>query len=344
VGLSSQPLFAASNGWQTKEGFVPRLSIIIPVLGSAARLETTLVSVLENRPSDCEIIVVHNAPYDDPYNLAGEVRFVQTPPKAGLAESVNEAIEASIGGIVHLLAAGLEVTDGWTERILEHFADPRVASVAPLIVDMLDRQSRLAAGLEYSARRGRVVRTKMPPGDSTTGILGPLGLAAFYRRSALELVGGLSPVVGDSVADVDLALSLRAAGYRGVLEHRSTVFAARHDIACSHAGFKTGLAAERLFWRAAPIAGWGKSILAHPVGVIGEFVRGLPTVGAFTALLGRIVGACQMRSHRAHHHWLVDVERAASALFRGTRPKTLRVDPAHETIRHSDTEPVRAAA
>jgi hypothetical protein len=323
---------------------VPRLSIIIPVLGSAARLETTLVSVLENRPFDCEIIVVHNEPYDDPYDLAGEVRFVQAPPKAGLAACINEALEVSAAPVVHILAAGLEVPDGWTEPILANFADPRVASVAPLVVDMLDRETLLAAGVDYSCRLGRVVRTEIAPSESTTAeILGPLGLAAFYRRSALDLVGGFSQI-GDSVADVDLALSLRAAGYRCVLEPGSTLFAARHDIAAAHAGFRTGLAAECLFWRAAPIAGWGKSILAHPVGVIGEFLRALPSVGAFTAVFGRIVGACQMRDHRAHHHWLVDVERAAKALFRGTRPKHVRIDTAHESIRPTDAEPVRAAA
>ena len=37
---------------------VSRLAIIIPFLGNSQRLEETLVSVLENRPDDCEVIVV----------------------------------------------------------------------------------------------------------------------------------------------------------------------------------------------------------------------------------------------------------------------------------------------
>ena len=63
-----------------------RLSIIIPVLGNPTRLDDTLVSVLENRPANCEIIVVHTRPYDDPYELSGEVRFLKARRKAGLAE------------------------------------------------------------------------------------------------------------------------------------------------------------------------------------------------------------------------------------------------------------------
>src|SRR5436305_571247 len=36
---------------------VPRLSIIIPCLGGAAEFDGTLVSVLQNRPADCEVLV-----------------------------------------------------------------------------------------------------------------------------------------------------------------------------------------------------------------------------------------------------------------------------------------------
>ena len=56
---------------------MPRLSIVIPVLGDPQQLDDTLLSVLENRPANCEILVVHNQPYHDPYNLSDEVRFVE---------------------------------------------------------------------------------------------------------------------------------------------------------------------------------------------------------------------------------------------------------------------------
>ena len=56
---------------------MPRLSIVIPVLGDPQQLDDTLLSVLENRPARCEIVVVHNRPYHDPYHLCEEVRFIQ---------------------------------------------------------------------------------------------------------------------------------------------------------------------------------------------------------------------------------------------------------------------------
>ena len=56
-----------------EEGFsVPRLSIIIPHRNDQL-LEETILSVLENRPRDCEIIVAHDGSYCDPYQLVDEV-------------------------------------------------------------------------------------------------------------------------------------------------------------------------------------------------------------------------------------------------------------------------------
>jgi hypothetical protein len=318
---------------------VPRLSIIIPVLGSANRLETTLVSVLENRPPDCEILVVHNAPYADPYDLAGEVRFLPVASRAGLVECVNAGIEASHGSVVHMLASGLEVTEGWTQPALEHFQDPRVASVSPVVVDSLDTHVTVAAGLAYSCRRGRVVRTDKPSATGTISraeqapgaeVLGPLVQAAFYRRSALELLGGLQRAVGDALADIDLALALKSAGYKAVCEARSVVLApADGTLAASPPGFRQGLASERLFWRAVPVVGWGRAIVVHPLGVLIEFLTTLPRLAAFTALAGRLLAACEIRSRRTHRQWLRHLEESTAALLRAEGGEHLRIDGPH---------------
>jgi len=309
-------------------------------LGSAPRLESTLVSVLENRPSDCEIIVVLNSPYDDPYDLKDEVRYLHVEESAGIVESLNIGIQASRASIVHLLASGFEVTEGWTDAVWAHFRDPRVAAVAPVVIDVLESRKVLAAGLELAAST-RSVRSFDRLDDLTdvspTPVLGPLVQAAFYRRSALELVGGLPQAVGDSLADVDLALTLKYAGYHCLLEPRSRIEATPGDIALTTAsGFRNGLAAERLFWRNAPVLGWKKSLAMHPLAVLGEFVAGLPRLRTMTRLCGRMLGCCQFGNHRAHHEWLEDVRRAAAALFRAGRPSFARVDSAHPTERGSE--------
>ena len=68
-----------------KERPVPRLSIIIPCLGGGAEFDGTLVSVLQNRPADCEVIVAHTDDYGDPYALRGEVEFVHGSAAVAIA-------------------------------------------------------------------------------------------------------------------------------------------------------------------------------------------------------------------------------------------------------------------
>jgi hypothetical protein len=164
-------------------------------------------------------------------------------------------------------------------------------------------------------------------------VLGPLAQAAFYRRAALELVGGFPTAVGDHLADVDLAHTLKFAGYRSVLEPDSQVLASAGDLTPAVSGFRRGLAAEQVFWRAAPIAGWLKSLAGHPIEVLADFATTLPHPGALAALVGRLIGVCQIRRHRAHHQWLLDVERAAAALLRGACTPRLRVDGSHAGLR-----------
>src|SRR5438552_8233728 len=95
-----------SLGGKPRKVSVPRLSCVIPAVGTTLDLETTLVSVLEHRPDDCQIIVVVNQPYADPYGLSDEVRFVAAKG-ASLSACATLGIQLSDGEIVHVLATGL---------------------------------------------------------------------------------------------------------------------------------------------------------------------------------------------------------------------------------------------
>ena len=204
-----------------------RLSIIIPVLGNPTRLDDTLVSVLENRPAQCEIIVVHTESYDDPYELTGEVRFLKARRKAGLAECLNMGLAASEGPIVHVLACGVEVSAGWADAAMRHFRDPQVAAVAGVVLHRDNHEKVVSAGLGYRAEgtAWRLGRGKAAGevGQNADELRGPDTLAAFYRRSALETVGGFSPWAADTLAGIDVALALGHAGFRCASEPRCVV-------------------------------------------------------------------------------------------------------------------------
>ena len=123
-----------------------RLSIVIPVLGDPQQLDDTLVSVLENRPANCEIVVVHNRPYHDPYRLSDEVRFIEAERGTALAECLNRGLAASRASVVHVLTCGVEVSAGWADVAFRRFGDPDVAAVGSVVLNRDDPEKAISAG------------------------------------------------------------------------------------------------------------------------------------------------------------------------------------------------------
>ncbi len=115
-----------------------RLSVVVPAT-DVTGLEVTLVSVLEHRPENSEIVVALGTPYDDPWNIREEVTFVDAAKGSGLVGCVTAGIAAASGDVIHILAAGWQATDGWADAALRHFAQPKVAAVVPLAVSEADR-------------------------------------------------------------------------------------------------------------------------------------------------------------------------------------------------------------
>lgn len=275
---------------------MPRLSIIIPLLGDPQQLDDTLLSVLENRPADCEILVVHNQPYPDPYHLGDEVRFVEAERSAGLVDCLNRAVAASRSPVIHVLACGAEVCPGWADAALRHFGNHAVAAVAAVIVHRDDRRQVVSAGLGYRAE-GTVWRLgqRHPPEELAAlgrDLCGPDIPAAFYRVSAIQAVGGFSPWVGDSLAAIDLALALRRAGFRCALEPQCVAHVGT-AAQCTESAFRRGRNAERLFWRWASNQGWLCSLVGHVALLIGQCVIALWRPTMLLQLAGRAWGMVQ---------------------------------------------------
>ena len=151
----------------------PRLSIVIPTPADTAAMEETLVSVLEHRPDDCEIVVALGCEYADPWNIREEVRFVQAPAGSSVVGCVNLGVAASAGEVVHILAAGWRATEGWTDLPMERFEDDDVGAVVPLGVAADDRERVVSAGVRCAVggaadRRGRRHQVAAREGDGVS--------------------------------------------------------------------------------------------------------------------------------------------------------------------------------
>ncbi len=313
---------------------MPRLSIVIPVWGKLKQLEETLLSVLENRPDDSEIVVVLDQAYADPYNLKDEIRFVESPRGACLAAAINQGVLVSRAPIVHVLVCGTRACEGWCDAALERFDDPGVAAVAPLLVDQ-DRPAKiLAAGVSYGAG-GRVRllgrgRAAANAADYQRRIQSPHLVAGFYRQSALSLISLFSPDVGDGLTVLDLALSLQEAGLRTELEPQCRVLAAG-GADCRVGPFRRSLELERFFWRFFPRGGWAAALLGHTLVVLGESLAGIPRLTTPAQLAGRLWGMLRIGSHGPNRRRLRRLEAcgqssAAAAAPHFREPSSLRVD------------------
>jgi hypothetical protein len=269
---------------------VARLSIVIPVLGKLKKLEDTLVSVLENRPAQCEIIVVLNEPYADPYELAGEVTFLQVSPRAKLVACLNAGFAAARGDIIHTLGCGLEVTPGWTDAILPLFDHSEIASVAARVFDRSNPEKTLSTGVGYQPG-GVAWRMGYDCPSSATNeklpkYFGPDLLAGFYRKSTLECLGGLCTAFRGQLAGVDLALSLRFAGRNCIVEPNCLIKADRTDLPDGER-LGSGCEAERLFWRWAWHAGWFRAGAGHTALLFSECLQSIYRPATLMRLAGR---------------------------------------------------------
>lgn len=268
----------------------PRLSIVVPVLGTVDELERSLISVLQCRDKSTEVLLAFNRPYDDPYALEDEVRFVHVPPKSSWADCANQAIGECRAPIVHLLACGTTVEEGWTDHVLPHFDDPQVATVTPLVVEAEAADVVRSAGVAYELGGRRRVLGRGESADQIEAQnikpIGPTFVAGFYRRELFHDGQGFSSRVGDLLTDVDLALRCAQAGYRGVLEPSCRV--SMEGMPTHGAGtWTSGRYAERLFRRHALQHGWLNSLARHALVVAGEMWPRLPLGTSVGRILGR---------------------------------------------------------
>ncbi len=184
---------------------MPRLSIIVPHRHDDQRLEATILSVLENRPRDCEVIVAHDGSYLDPYQLSDEVIYVQEEQGASVVELLNAGLMAACSPVVCAMLDGVLVEPNWCEPALKHFARTEVTSVAPHI-----KVGRKAiSGLSQDAIRNvSKLRSGRIHANQASGCAAPTLACGFFRRKPLLALGGWCDDVGATVADVELALLL----------------------------------------------------------------------------------------------------------------------------------------
>jgi GT2 family glycosyltransferase len=241
----------------------PELSIVIPSHNRSDLLRDCLKGVTRHAPEGTQVIVVDDGSPGGTVRAAasqfGGVEVVSLGRRRGFCAAVNAGIAAARGTVIELLNDDAEVTAGWALAPLRAFGDPSVGAVAPLVLrwphgDRVDSAGDryYVGGVAGKRGHGQVLDAEhLRPGP----VFGASGSSAFYRRSALERVGGMPESFGAYFEDVDLAFRLHRAGYQVLYEPASRVL---HRGSASHGKTQRRLLEqqshneEMVFWRNLP--------------------------------------------------------------------------------------------
>lgn len=168
---------------------LPHVTILVPVGSDLAAFETSLVSVLENRPADAEVIVPHDGSYDDPFDLQDEVRFVRAD-SSRVGDLIAAGAAEARARFVHVLADGVRATSEWLTAGVRPFDDPHVGSVSPLVVTA-DGSRAIVGWRDYAASTCQPVVTDGSPrqGRAASDVAAYLA-ASFWRRETLRSLRG----------------------------------------------------------------------------------------------------------------------------------------------------------
>lgn len=190
---------------------MPRLSVIIPHLSDEQQLNESLLSVLENRPQNTEVILVHDGRYQDPYNLSDEIVIIDAGSVQSVGELINAGVLSACAPVVNTVLEGVIVEAGWAEAAVERLNNEReLAGVAVPI----QRGSRTTHGLDMRRlnsiarwKEGQLLATRPPQRCA-----GPEVACGFFRKSVLTALEGFATARHPLVMQADFALCVKALG------------------------------------------------------------------------------------------------------------------------------------
>jgi glycosyltransferase involved in cell wall biosynthesis len=225
----------------------PLLSIVVKTLNEEKRIGPCLASVLEAvSPYAAQIIVADSRSDDATVETAAAfgvhvVRLAPSEPR-GCGVGAQLGFQHATGKYVLVMDGDMQMNPAFLPAAIRALDDdPSLAGVSGIMV--MD-----APNMEYRLRQQRET------GHLRPGIVDRLDGGGLYRRAAIDQVGYLTDRNMHSYEELDLALRLRAAGWR---LRRIDVVSASHS---GHVA--SSLALLRARWRNRYVDGQGEALRA----------------------------------------------------------------------------------
>jgi len=212
---------------------MPQISIVIPNLNGAHYLETCLPSLARQELKPAEILVVDNASADNSLEvvrkLAPEATVLAQLKNLGFAAAANAGARAATGAWIAILNNDTEAAPDWLAQCASAIErHPDASFLACRVLDFAARDRLYSAGdcflrAGIGFRRGQGLPDREEYRREVE-IFSACGCAAVYRKDLFEKAGGYDEDFFAYLEDIDLALRLRARGYRGYYAAGARVF------------------------------------------------------------------------------------------------------------------------
>jgi cellulose synthase/poly-beta-1,6-N-acetylglucosamine synthase-like glycosyltransferase/peptidoglycan/xylan/chitin deacetylase (PgdA/CDA1 family) len=203
----------------------PPVSVLIAAFNEEKVIRKTVQSILSNGYEELEAIVVDDGSRDRTLTVLEEafgneprVRIL-TQANAGKSAALNRAIAEARNEILVALDADTVFRRGAIEKLVRHFADPRVAAVSGN-ARVGNRKGWITRfqSLEYTYGFNLDRRAL----DVLNAITVVPGAAGAWRKSPILEAGGFA---SDTLAeDTDLTLAIRRLGYRILYEEEAVAY------------------------------------------------------------------------------------------------------------------------
>jgi hypothetical protein len=257
------------------------LSLIVPFQCDSQALENTLVSVLELRSPDDELLIVHRGEYQDPYGLQGnEAKVLETPASTSLAEQLNIAVQNATGDVLQVVLPGTVLEADWCVDALVAFDEMDIDMIA------LGVSGSGANSLQYGFEAD-LIPQRRATGEASK-IAGPLLAGTMIRRSAIECLGGWNTKIPGDLIDFELCLMAKLLGLQvGVVEGSSVTCDESRSMVLSH--YELGRSIGQLACAFSEIS--DSAIVIEPlVRRLGHLASGLVSTKLAAERLGWVLG------------------------------------------------------
>jgi len=287
---------------------VPRLSIIVPHLHDDSGLELTLLSILESRESDFEIVIAHDGHYRDPYRLdQDEAILIESESGASFTNQLNLAVASACSPIIQVILPGCVVNAHWCDEALHLMSDKSVSAVCLPVGDIASNE--VYVGLSEDSLPHR----RVTPLEQNA--VAPLFCGGVFRKGILKNLGGWFEPCQREIAEVEFALLATVMEIEIQVAREVTIKAPKRVAAGQEAGYEIGRACGQLACAYAAIEESGVVIdsLARR---LGHLAGGLMSPKTVAERLGWVMGIRDRSYVRSIQSRL---ESASAALEAGCR-------------------------